>query len=95
MPQVLKEHLLSTSHQARRKDACYTAPVVNAPSTRKDVKATRGRVGAWKRGPLPSWTWKGVLEMMVLSCMGKDVSCMGKDVWYFFSQIKQEGHSRQ
>lgn len=36
MPQVLKEHLLSTSHQARRKDACYTVPVVNAPSTRKD-----------------------------------------------------------
>lgn len=36
MPQMLKEHLLSTNHQARKKDACYTAPVVNAPSTRRD-----------------------------------------------------------
>ena len=39
---------------------------------------------------LPSWTWRGFLEMTVLSCMGKDVSCMGKDVRYF-SQVKQEG----
>lgn len=60
-----------------------------------DVKGTRGRVGAWKGGSLPSWTWRGVLEITVLSCMGKDVSCMGKDVLYFFSQIKQEGRSRQ
>ena len=55
-----------------------------------DVKATRGQAGAWKRGLLPSWTWRGFLEMTVLSCTGKDVSCMDKDVRYF-SQIKQEG----
>lgn len=60
-----------------------------------DVKGTRGRAGAWKGGSLPSWTWRGVLEMTVLSYMGKDVSCMGKEVRYFFSQIKKEGHSRQ
>lgn len=53
-----------------------------------DVKGTRGQVGAWKGGSLPSWIWRGVLEMTVLSCVGKDVR-------YFFSQTKKEGRSRQ